>query len=394
MKVAAMLALVFGSAMNAVVVAGTPCAGDPTISIRVMTLNVKEGIGAPNSSTYEAIGDFCTVNDDDGAGPNMGLMPDIVAFQELDLGATSDLTAFRDEFLTGYNIRTASGDGFNFNAILIRPDWTIISSTNVSTPGPRNAVKVRLGIPDAENDLIVYCSHFKAFSDSGSVAQRAAEADQLGQLAYTDLQGVGVNVITMGDYNAHSTLTAIDSSLDGVFNHSTLSVPTGLKNLAVEAIAGQGIGGPALIGTFPGSNSRLDYICLDSELAAYFDTNTNGSFSQDEANGAGFVYWSGDDGGVMSNGNSGATSTASDHRPVVFDVLIPRDPASVNACLTDITGAGGMPDGVVNVDDLNLVLSNWGQNVGACNAPDITGDGLVNVDDLNLVLSDWGAMCP
>lgn len=367
---------------------GSPCAGEATIPLRVMTLNVKEGLGAPNSSTYEAIGDFVTVNDDDGPGPNSGLSPDIVCFQELDDDFFVHLSSFRDEFLPGYEIRTASGDGFNFNAILFRPEFAVVQYQNVSTPGPRNAVKVRLSIPEAENDLVVYCSHFKAFGDAGSVAERTAEANQLGQLAHGDLQGGGVNVITLGDYNGHSTNFAIDASVQGVFTHSTLSVPTGLTNLAPEALAGQGIGGPALIATF-GSSSRLDYVCLDSSLAAYFDADTNGAFSQDEANSAGFVYWSGDDDGMMANGNQTATSTASDHRPVVFDVLLPRDPALANPCPADVVG-----DGVVNIDDLNAVLASWGQNVGMCIPPDVTGDGTVDIDDLNFVLGSWGTMCP
>lgn len=372
---------------------GSPCSGDPTIPIRVMTLNVKEGLGAPNSSTYEAIGDFVTTNDDDGAGPNSGLAPDIVCFQELDDDFFVHLSSFRDEFLPGYEIRTASSDGFNFNAIVFRPEFGVVQYQNVSTPGPRNAVKVRLSVPEAEQDLIVYCSHFKAFGDAGSVAERTAEANQLGQLAYADLQAGGVNVITLGDYNAHSTISAVDASVQGVFTHSTLSVPTGLTNLPPESLAGQGIGGPVLIGTFPGSNGRLDYVCLDAQLAAFFDTNTNGSFSQDEANGAGFVYWSGDDNGAMSNGNAFATSTASDHRPVVFDVLLPRDPALANTCPADLAGPSG-PDGVVNIDDLNAVLAMWGATVGACQGPDITGDGQVDIDDLNIVLGAWGSMCP
>lgn len=59
---------------------------------------------------------------------------------------------------------------------------------------------------------------------------------------------------------------------------------------------------------------------------------------------------------------------------------------------------GGCPgdldrDGTVDVDDLNLVLSNWGTQVGQCGPGDANGDGVVNVDDLNLVLSNWGESC-
>ena len=48
-------------------------------------------------------------------------------------------------------------------------------------------------------------------------------------------------------------------------------------------------------------------------------------------------------------------------------------------------------DGVVDFDDLNLVLSNW-------NTPgpvgDINNSGFVDFDDLNAILSNWGRVCP
>ncbi len=64
------------------------------------------------------------------------------------------------------------------------------------------------------------------------------------------------------------------------------------------------------------------------------------------------------------------------------------------ACPGDITGPGGMPDGEVNVDDLNAILSAWGQNVGVGAPEDVANnDGLVDVDDLNVVLSNWQQPC-
>jgi hypothetical protein len=50
-------------------------------------------------------------------------------------------------------------------------------------------------------------------------------------------------------------------------------------------------------------------------------------------------------------------------------------------------------DGVVNIDDLLLVIGKW----GACQSPpfpcpaDVTGDGVVNIDDLLAVISAWGS---
>lgn len=55
----------------------------------------------------------------------------------------------------------------------------------------------------------------------------------------------------------------------------------------------------------------------------------------------------------------------------------------------DITG-----DCVVDVDDLNGLLSVWGTQVGAGAPADLANDdGVVTVDDLNVILGWWGAAC-
>ena len=51
-------------------------------------------------------------------------------------------------------------------------------------------------------------------------------------------------------------------------------------------------------------------------------------------------------------------------------------------------------DGFVGIDDLNLVLGNWNQNVTPGSGADATGDGYVGIDDLNLVLGNWNAGTP
>jgi Ca2+-binding EF-hand superfamily protein len=50
-------------------------------------------------------------------------------------------------------------------------------------------------------------------------------------------------------------------------------------------------------------------------------------------------------------------------------------------------------DGVVNFNDLNAVLSAFGQN-GAGLPGDLNGDGVVNFSDLNEILSAFGSACP
>ena len=53
-------------------------------------------------------------------------------------------------------------------------------------------------------------------------------------------------------------------------------------------------------------------------------------------------------------------------------------------------------DGFVGIDDLNLVLANWNQNVvpGLRLKGDPNADGFVGIDDLNLVLGNWNQGTP
>ena len=52
-------------------------------------------------------------------------------------------------------------------------------------------------------------------------------------------------------------------------------------------------------------------------------------------------------------------------------------------------------DGFVGINDLNIVLSNWNQNVPPADPlADLSGDGFVGIDDLNAVLSNWNAGTP
>ena len=53
-------------------------------------------------------------------------------------------------------------------------------------------------------------------------------------------------------------------------------------------------------------------------------------------------------------------------------------------------------DGFVGVDDLNIVLTHWNQNVtpGDLTMGDPTGEGFVGVDDLNVVLTNWNNGVP
>ncbi len=51
-------------------------------------------------------------------------------------------------------------------------------------------------------------------------------------------------------------------------------------------------------------------------------------------------------------------------------------------------------DGFVGLDDLDIVLTNWNQNVTPDSEPDPSGDGFVGLDDLDIVLNNWNKGTP
>ncbi|MEZ6190607.1 MAG: hypothetical protein R3C45_04870 [Phycisphaerales bacterium] len=53
-------------------------------------------------------------------------------------------------------------------------------------------------------------------------------------------------------------------------------------------------------------------------------------------------------------------------------------------------------DGFVGIDDLNIVLGHWNQNVPAGNrqSGDASGDGFIGIADLGFVLGDWNNGTP
>ncbi len=80
-------------------------------------------------------------------------------------------------------------------------------------------------------------------------------------------------------------------------------------------------------------------------------------------------------------------ATAQEGTPLTIHLTGVVTPAG---CRGDATG-----DFMVDVDDLNAILSVWNTNVGVGSPLDLAGDdGLINVDDLNAVLGNWNSSCP
>lgn len=339
-----------------------------TVPLRVVTYNVKEGLGGVGSSQYLLAGKMITNLDIDGGGPLRGLNPDVVLLQEMDQGNTLEIANFRNAYLPGYDLRSAGGDGFNYNATLVRPGITVVSHGTLNVGGPRQVGKTRIRPAGAARDVIVYNAHFKSGGAASDINQRTTNATQSGNNVSFEL-GTGTSfVIFGGDLNSNNNS---DNSLTNLF-------AAGMRNLPVESIAGAANPGVTNTVTFPGSGSRLDYICLDNTLANLFDADSSGSLSQSELNSIGFVYYSQDDAGLRSGGDTTVTNFVSDHRPVVFDVRIPRDPMLPSFAPTDVNQSGS-----TNIEDLYVWELAFAQTVPPTQstAADINGDRHIDLSD-------------
>lgn len=75
------------------------------------------------------------------------------------------------------------------------------------------------------------------------------------------------------------------------------------------------------------------------------------------------------------------------HKIYLDDVVVPEFSVPL---VGDLDG-----DGFVGINDLNIVLGAWNQNVPPADpAADPSGDGFVGIDDLNTVLGNWNAGTP
>ena len=76
---------------------------------------------------------------------------------------------------------------------------------------------------------------------------------------------------------------------------------------------------------------------------------------------------------------------------IIDNLLLEECGGGCNAALVgDLDG-----DGFVGINDLNIVLGAWNQNVPPANPlADPSGDGFVGIDDLNTVLGNWNAGTP
>jgi probable HAF family extracellular repeat protein len=155
------------------------------------------------------------------------------------------------------------------------------------------------------------------------------------------------------------------------------------------------------LGHLPGEDEDFDSVALD--VSAHGSVIVGSSTS---ASGQSAFLWTPDLGMVslqqhlLALGTPGldgwtltqALGVSADGRTIVgvginpqqkteaWAALLPDEPESAYDC----TG-----DGLVNIDDLLMVISAWGPCASRCSA-DFDDDGAVDIDDLLLVINNWG----
>jgi MYXO-CTERM domain-containing protein len=110
-------------------------------------------------------------------------------------------------------------------------------------------------------------------------------------------------------------------------------------------------------------------------------------------NGSYADYLAGPGGGLFDAGDLGAYGLDTLNNQV-WAVLDHASLFGVGVLTTALVGdLDG--DGFVGINDLNIVLGNWNQNVPPANpSADPSGDGFVGIEDLNTVLGNWNVGTP
>ncbi len=102
-------------------------------------------------------------------------------------------------------------------------------------------------------------------------------------------------------------------------------------------------------------------------------------------------------GGAFLSGTDLLTLTIADYAAGAFDWIVFDEPNGLLGLhlSTDLVGDLNR-DGFVGQDDLNIIISAWGESVSAGNSQlgDPSGDGFIGQSDLNAVLGAWGQGTP
>ena len=393
---------------------------DDPAHIRIMTYNVYDGIGIGVDTTPATSNSFGLQHQYDYLGRICSAMdPDVICLQEVepsaDLGDTIDVVQGWADTYFGAGVFcvyvSTTTDNYNRNVILSRYPFADLNGDGEATghdiyvfPGPgglppgtpvgghlRGWAQAEIDLPDEVylGDLYVGNSHLKCCPEGMAERLEAAQntayyinevlnrvTDPLYQGTLDPLEP-DTPVVLCGDFNEdedHNGRYGPVAWLAGWTedpNDGTDRDETEARlDTAVEPFSGDRR-------TYRDSTSKLDYILVQDSIAT---VATEFVFQSDEAYDEGALppqleglYWS-----YM------ASSLASDHYPVIVDLILPLVKAG------DFNG-----DGEVDVDDFTLfapcLLGPTEEATGDCVDKDLDGDGFVDLNDFRMFQKFFGS---
>ncbi len=406
---------------------------DPA-DLRVMTWNVENGIASNNTNRTDGINQWNAV-----VRIVAAMQPDVLILQECGDGDSQFVLETEiEEFIHGgpgtgvyvqlfvpsYDLPhvfvSASSDGFNRNVILSRHPFVDLNGDadpmhndffvldDPAAPyqdggdgGIRGFMFAEIDLPDETyaGDIVVGNSHLKAFGDSDSFNQRVEATGNIAYMLDAYYNGLGTGT---SDPNAKVILPSGGGVLDantpivwgGDLNQSNYSFPASTMWQAGSAGGTDGTdrdrsdaapdfaSHPISGDTSTQSSSKLDYLIYQDSIASLRRS---------------FVFRSSGSGvttGTLPypvNGFPAAPTTASgiasDHRPVIIDLILPE--AAPGGC----NGADlAEPFGQLDFSDVVAFLSAF---AGMENDADLAEPfGQLDFSDVIAFLSLFAGGCP
>lgn len=344
----------------------------------------------------------------------------------------SYITLYDPDLTYPYRFISTSTDGYNRNVIISRYPFQDLNNTPATTtlsdiaifgadayaPGGNGGVRgymfAEIGLPDDiyAGDIVIGNGHLKAYGNCSDQTQRETAARNIAYFIDYLYNGAGTGtpdpnnkipwananttlldeftpVVWGGDLNQPLTGSGCwtknpvrwlaEAQLQNGNDGTNRDRSDSTIDTAAEPITGnittQG-------STNGGSNGKIDYLLWQSSIATAVRQFT---FNSNLAAGQGatlpppvntFPFFA-----------ASASSTASDHRPVIIDFQLPLAEAKPKPCLGDLNN-----DNIINADDLGILLAEFGCSGSSCIA-DLNADGQVNADDLGILLAAFGNTC-
>jgi endonuclease/exonuclease/phosphatase family metal-dependent hydrolase len=318
---------------------------------------------------------------------------------------------------------SSDNDGFNRNVILSRhPLGDLNSDAGNQTryndivvfadqyaPGTDGGIRgfmfAEINLPDATyaGDLVIGNGHLKAGGSSSDGAQRQTAAQNIAYWIDYFYGGAGSGTPDPNSkipFDLPGTTTILDANTPvvwgGDLNQNIGAAAGSTKSPAewtTQAVVNGGTDGtdrdrtdstwstPAhpLTGdtSTQGSSSKLDFICWQDSIAT---ARRQVIFRSSNGWPVGTPYPAPID--TYPPNAALISTTASDHRPVIIDFILPLAPP---ACPADLNG-----DMVIDTADLGILIGQF----GGMGSADINGDGTVDTADLGILIGVFGTPCP